>query len=149
MRTTMLVLGGTLAAAAVGAPIARAQQATPAAEPTHRFEVEFDDTILAASQNGLDVGDRIVLHDRLLQGGQQVGHDGGVCTVTDPAGGETLCVVTFSLPGGTLSTQFLNTPPPEKAFAVLGGTGDYAGATGHGTLLEHPDQTGDLAFFLD
>jgi len=37
--------------------------------------------------------------------------------------GQANCTLTFSLPGGDITTQFLNIPPPAKTFAVTGGTG--------------------------
>jgi hypothetical protein len=57
-----------------------------------------------------------------------------------------MCTVVFSLPEGTIVTAFLNTPPPEKTFAIVGGTEKHEGARGEGTLIEAPDQTGTLNF---
>ena len=129
-----------------------AWQASPMASPVAarealHFDVQFRDTILAADPSTLAAGDRIILSDRLLRGGREVGHDAGVCTITDPAG-EAICEVVYSLPDGTIAAQFINAPPPAKTFAVVGGTGRYAGARGTGTLLEHEDQTGVLDFQL-
>jgi hypothetical protein len=125
--------------ASVGTPLATANLL--------HVDVQFQDTILAATPGALNAGDRIILRDRLLQGGQTIGHDAGVCTITDPAG-EALCNVVYVLPDGTIARQFVNAPPPEKTFAIIGGTGRYAGARGTGTLVEHPDQTGVLKLQL-
>jgi hypothetical protein len=107
------------------------------------FDVRFNDAILAAGQAGFAVGDRVILDDALLVDGKEVGTTSGVCTITDAAG-VMLCAITFVLPEGTLSTQFVNTPPPEKHFALFGGTDAYAARVGSGVLLEHGDGTGRL-----
>lgn len=126
-----------------------AQEASPMPMGTVvQFDVRFRDTILAASDAGLALGDRFILSDRLLREGVEVGHNAGVCTITDAEAAEALCEVTWAVPGGTISTQFLNTPPPEKAFAIVGGTGHYAGARGSGTLVEFGDETGTVTFDL-
>jgi hypothetical protein len=155
-RVLPVVLGATfLGVALVGLAAPKELKdrlATPGATPAAaaaalHFDVQFHDAILAANASTLAAGDRIILGDRLLQAGQEVGHNAGVCTITDPAG-EMICEVVYTLPEGTIATQFLNTPPPAKTFAVVGGTGRYAGARGTGTLLEHADQTGVLDFQL-
>ena len=128
-----------------------AQSATPVGTPPGgglTFDVRFNDTLLVADESaGFQLGDRVILSDRLLAQGEEVGHNAGVCTITDAAGGEMICVVTWLLPEGTISTQLLNTPP-EKTFAVIGGTGAYEGATGAGVLIEDGDGTGTVSFYL-
>jgi hypothetical protein len=139
-----LVLLGLIAASSLRD--ADARTGTPeASTETLEFDIAFRDTVLAADQSALSLGDRFILNDLILQEGEQVGHNGGVCTIVDTAG-EAMCTVIFSLPEGTIVTAFLNTPPPEKTFAIVGGTGKYAGARGGGTLVEAPDQTGTLTF---
>jgi hypothetical protein len=118
---------------------------TPEPSPGLHYDVQFHDTIIAKVQTGLSQGDQFVLNDTLLSNGAEVGHNGGVCTVNDAAG-ELICVVTWSLPDGTISTQFLNTPPPDKVFAITGGTGAYAGIQGTGELTENGDETGSVTF---
>jgi hypothetical protein len=71
-----------------------------------------------------------------------------VCSLTDPAKPEMHCTVTFWLPDGRITTQFLNTPPPRKRVAVTGGTGAYRRASGEAVLVESPDQTGVITFRL-
>src|SRR5689334_22029603 len=109
-----------------------AQVSTPRpGEQLLAFDVAFHDTVLAANTATFSLGDRIILNDRLLANGTEVGHNAGVCTITDNSGGgEALCNVTWALPDGTISTQLLNTPPPQKTFAIIGGTGGYQGARG-------------------
>ena len=153
-RRTAIVgsLGLLIVALLVALPTLRAvaHAGTPMpVEQTVAFDVEFRDTILAASDSGLSPGDRFILSDRVVQSGQEVGHNSGECTVTDGAGGgEAICIVIWSLPEGTIATQLLNTPPPEKAFAIVGGTGRYQGVRGSGVLVEGPDQTGTVTFHL-
>lgn len=142
-----LLLSGVIAAVPLRER-AGAQDATPVPAGLV-FDVQFRDTpILADDAAGFQLGDRVMLNDLVLSGGTEVGHNGGVCTIIDVAGGEMFCAVTWSLPNGTIATQFLNTPPPEKTFAVIGGTGAYVGASGTGTLVEHGDGTGTVTFDL-
>lgn len=117
------------------------------AQEALQFDVAFNDAIITQAQDALSVGDRIVMNDTLLQGGTEVGKVAGVCTIVDLTG-FAICNVTFTLPEGTIATQFVNSPPPEKHFPVLGGTGAYSGASGSGTLIENGDETGSLSFKL-
>lgn len=127
---------------------AAARTGTPEAPlETLNYDIAFRDTVLAADQSSLSLGDRFILNDLILEAGEMVGHNGGVCTIIDTAG-EAMCTVIYFLPEGTIVTAFLNTPPPEKTFAIVGGTGKYEGARGAGTLIEAPDQTGTLTFRL-
>ncbi len=81
-------------------------------------------------------------------GRTQVGYDGGSCVIFDVAKSEENCTVTFSLPGGDITTQFLNSPPPAKTLAVTGGTGIYRNVRGQGKLVESVNQTATLSFDL-
>ncbi|HEV7824610.1 MAG TPA: hypothetical protein VGP02_06860 [Mycobacteriales bacterium] len=84
----------------------------------------------------VNLGDRSVFTHDLLVDGEQVGFDGGVCTVVrmDPDGAYyILCNVSMTLPDGTLTFQtFIREvfPPPPFYAAVTGGTGAFAGARG-------------------
>lgn len=117
---------------------------------TLRFSVQFSPFfLLDLGDKGLSMGDEIVAHDLIFDSiGKQVGHDGVSCVVTDPDAVEAECTATYDLPGGTITTQFLNAPPPVKHFAVTGGSGIYRNVRGQGVLTEHPDQTGTLTFGL-
>jgi hypothetical protein len=44
----------------------------------------------------------------------------------------------------TITFAFLNAPPPEKVFAITGGSGTYRTAQGDGLLVEFGDGTGSL-----
>lgn len=113
-----------------------------------RFDVTFDDTVMSARDDALSKGDRVILDDKLTREGAEAGRAAGVCTVTDPAG-IMLCTVTFRLENGSISTQFANSPPPEKIFALFGGTGELQGRSGMGVLTEFGDGTGSLVLTLD
>ena len=81
--------------------------------------------------------------------GVAVGHDGLVCTITNPAVPEASCQGVARLPEGQLTFQFLNSPPPRKIAAITGGTGRYRDARGQLVIVESPkDQTGTYTFSL-
>ncbi len=134
--------------------------AAPSVETTHlHFLVKFigQDTVLdlgsddqGASGSGFSQGDEMVLHDLVFtpDGRTQVGYDGGSCVFFDVAKPEENCAVMFSLPGGDIMTQFLNSPPPAKFLAVTGGTGNYRNARGQGELVESGHGTATLSFDL-
>jgi len=115
---------------------------------TIHFDVQFNETALDLGTPGPSPGDEFILHDLLFSDGKQVGHNGGVCVLTDPTAPEIACTATFSLPDGTITTQFLTTPPPNKVFAVTGGTGIYRNVRGDGTLVENGNGTGEITFHL-
>jgi hypothetical protein len=142
---------GTLVAVfglGVGAGSFSAASAAPTQVHSLHFEVHFSDTWLGRPALGAE----LIQHDLLFSDGKQVGHTGGVCVVTDLATPEIACAVTFWLPDGTITTQFLTTPPPKKIFAITGGTGSYQQARGQGELVENGDGktsaggTGSLTF---
>ena len=86
-------------------------------------------------------GDRFGFGDKLS--GDDTGFDRGVCTFS---GGKTLCNVQAQLSKGSLSLQGfvpngkLNNTP----IAVLGGTGDYDGATGTALVTDVSKKTTDI-----
>jgi hypothetical protein len=141
--------GALLSIAAIS--IAASSPATLAAghpgRHTLRFGIRFNDVALDLGAPGPSLGDVQILNDTLVNGaGTHVGHDGGVCTVTSLDPPETNCAITFALPGGQITTQFLNSPPPRKVAPITGGTKRYRGARGQLVLNEHPDQTGTIVF---
>ena len=54
---------------------------------------------------GTGLGDQIVFTAQLLRGETEVGHQGGVCTVTSAARAEAQCLATYVLPGGQITGQ--------------------------------------------
>jgi hypothetical protein len=122
-------------------------------ETTHlQFLVKFigQDTFLDLGAPGPSQGDEFIFHDLVFtpDGRTQVGYDGGSCVIFDVAKPEENCTLTFSLPGGDIMTQFLNSPPPAKTFAVTGGTGSYRNVRGQGELVESGHGTVTLIFDL-
>jgi hypothetical protein len=89
---------------------------------------------LTTEQNfeGTALGDQIVLTTQLLKGDTEVGHQGGVCTVTSVQRNEAQCVATYSFRGGQITAQaliILGDPAPYAA-AITGGSGKYQGVEG-------------------
>jgi hypothetical protein len=103
---------------------------------------------VGGSNPGPDVGDIVVLDDQLLADGRTIGRDGGSCVFTNVSLPEAACVITFKLPRGTITAQWLNQPPPRKVLAVTGGTGLYRNARGEAVIVEDVDQTGTATFHL-
>ena len=89
---------------------------------------------LTTEQNfeGTALGDQIVFTTQLLKGATEVGHQGGVCTVTSVARAEAQCVATYALPGGQITGQALIIvgDPAPYAVAITGGSGRYLGVEG-------------------
>jgi hypothetical protein len=148
-KTRPTRVSGALAIAAITivASSSGALAAGPHKRHTLRYEVRFNDVVVDLGAPGPSLGDEQVLNDKLVnRRGRVVGHDGGICTITSFEPPETNCAITFSLPGGQITTQFLNSPPPRKVAPITGGTKRYRGARGRLVLEEHPDQTGTIVF---
>jgi hypothetical protein len=137
-----ITVAAALAAIAILGPSAAA------AAPGHAYVVHFSpQNIVDTGAKGLSAGDLIVSHDVLFRGGKRVGRAALTCTITDPKAPEGVCSVTWALPDGTVSGQFLNSPPPRKVVAITGGTGAYLGARGQAVVVESAkNQTGTLRF---
>lgn len=81
---------------------------------------------------GTALGDQIVFTTQLLKGDTEVGHQGGVCTITSVARNEAQCIATYSFRGGQITGQaliILGDPAP-YAVAITGGSGRYQGVKG-------------------
>ena len=148
-----LVLG---MASAVAIPIAsQAAGPSPAKSHTLVFHVVFSPFELAQTNNvrnpnsPYSLGDELLFHDQLFSSGQHVGDDAGDCVIVDVTQALLAnCTEVVRLPGGTLTTQFLNGPPPHKQLAITGGSGAYDAAGGDGTLVEFPNNTGRLTLHV-
>ena len=146
----LAVVLGTSAAAAPAMNSSRNDDGTK----TLTFDVQFSPFELVRSSStpdpntGLGIGDQLIFHDRLFVKGTQVGDEGGSCVIVDAGEALANCVSTIRLVGGTITTQFLNSPPPLKELAITGGSGSYRRVAGDGTLLEHGDGTGTETLHL-
>src|SRR2546426_10859046 len=138
----LAVVLGTSAAAAPAMDSSRTDDGTK----TLTFDVQFSPFELVRSSStpdpntGLGIGDQLIFHDRLFVKGTQVGDEGGSCVIVDAGEALANCVSTIRLAGGTITTQFLNSPPPLKELAITGGRGSHPpGVAGAGP---HPHSGG-------
>jgi hypothetical protein len=112
--------------------------------------VTTEQQLLDLGAPGNSLGDQIVFTTRLLQGGTEVGHQGGVCTVTSVARHQAQCVATYALGGGQVTAQALvslDNPAP-YAVAVTGGSGRYQGTEGEVRVQPVSGTRGILTFHL-
>ena len=101
---------------------------------------------------GDSAGDQFLFAGDTFQrkGGTQVGRAAGTCTtMSTGTAGEVLCVVSFSLPAGQLTTQGLFVAADlfggkVVSFAITGGTGRYRHVRGEGSV-QIPQDVPDLA----
>ena len=102
---------------------------------TIKLDVEFSPFFLAdIGDQGPSLGDATIFSDKLLQGGKQVGQQGGSCTIVDVQNAGVNCVGTVKLRDGQLTYQGLVSSDPTKELVVTGGTGAYAAARGEVTV---------------
>jgi allene oxide cyclase-like protein len=114
-------------------------------ETTLQFDVEFSPfNLVDLAEPGLSAGDVIVFDDVLLQDGEQVGGMAGTCVLIDATPLANCTGVVTLDEQDTITFAFLNAPPPEKVFAITGGSGTYRTAQGDGLLVEFGDGTGAL-----
>jgi len=148
-----LVLG---VAGAVAIPVAsQADGPSPAKSKTLVFSVAFSPPEFVQANNvrnphsPFSLGDEIVFHDQLFSSGQHVGDDAGSCVLVDISPAPLAnCSEVIRLPGGSITGQFLNAPPPRKQIAITGGTGVYDAAGGEGTLVEFGTFKGKLTLHV-
>ena len=128
-RSVVLGAAVALVALVVGA-IGPAWGSSSEKDRQRTFTVEALTT--EQSFEGTDLGDQIVFTTQLLKGDTEVGHQGGVCTVTSVARAEAQCTATYSLRGGQITGQALIVlgDPAPYAVAVTGGSGRYKGVEG-------------------
>jgi hypothetical protein len=156
-----IIIGGMVLTAAMAVQAAPRQgqgtlpHQTPSGSSEHHrvrlhFAIRFGaDPRIDIAPAGPSLGDVHVLDDFLLREGKQVGHTGGTCTLTDLDRPEEACTMTFSLPRGILTGQWLNTPPVHKLVAVTGGTGIYRNARGVARVVEFSSERGAVTFLLE
>src|SRR3954465_11984166 len=146
-RTTLAALAATLAMG----PQALAASSHQQPVKTLRYGVRFiDDAEYDLGAPGPSAGDQRTFYDVLVDGkGRHVGYSGGSCAVESVTPPVFSCSITFSLPGGQLTTPPLPPPgPAPKPLAITGGTGAYRYARGQGTLVEYGKRNGSVTFRL-
>jgi len=113
--------------------------------------VTTEQKLLDLGGPGFSLGNEIVLSQKLLQGANQVGHDGSVCTEVSVARQEAQCIATYSFPGGQITAQALvifgSTAPYDGS--ITGGTGKYEGAKGELHVQNVSPTEGILTFHLE
>jgi hypothetical protein len=113
--------------------------------------VTTEQKILDLGGPGFSLGNEIVFSQKLLQGANQVGHDGSVCTEVSVARQEAQCIATYSFPGGQITAQALvifgSTAPYNGS--ITGGTGKYEGAKGELHVQNVSPTEGILTFHLE
>lgn len=130
------VLGMTVAVVALAVVLAGSAWGSSSHDHQQRVfrlvAVSTEQNFLDLGAAGTSLGDHVVFTTRLLQGDTDVGHQGGVCTVTSAPASEAQCIATYSLRGGQITGQalvVLNDPAP-YAVAITGGSGKYKGVEG-------------------
>ncbi|HEY1319779.1 MAG TPA: hypothetical protein VGF32_06010 [Streptosporangiaceae bacterium] len=101
---------------------------------------------------GPSLGDEIVFSGKLLRGGQQIGHQGAMCTTVSLQRQEAQCNATYSFGSGQITAQavfILGSAAPYDV-AITGGTGNYEGAKGeiHVLPATSTNPNGILTFHL-
>ncbi len=142
---TVVVASALLIPGAVASAGADDRGGTRSHETTLHFDVAFSPfDLVDLGEPGLSAGDVIVFDDVLLQDGEQVGGMAGTCVVIDATPLANCTGVVTLNEQDTITFAFLNAPPPEKIFAITGGSGTYRTAQGDGLLVEFGDGTGSL-----
>jgi hypothetical protein len=110
-----------------------------------------DDRQIDVGPRGFSIGDRSLGSQTLRDGARPVGRLEGDCVILDATYNGQQCVITLLLSDGQITTQGagVNRPLPGvrsgdgagDQYAITGGTGRYAGASG--TLTMRPGRNGD------
>jgi hypothetical protein len=153
MRTKLAAIGATLllGAMVVGTTLTVASAGGNEVELRFRAKTT-EQNFLDLGEKGDSLGDQFIFHDVLRQGGERVGHDGGVCTVTSVEHSQAQCLVTAWLPEGQITIQGLvvetGDSPGRLVFAVTGGTGQYEGASGEVHVFEQSETLARIVVHL-
>ncbi|MGO9082362.1 MAG: allene oxide cyclase barrel-like domain-containing protein [Streptosporangiaceae bacterium] len=113
--------------------------------------ITTEENFIPVTSKGPSLGDEIVISQKLLQGGTQVGHEGTVCTtVSLMPQEEAQCAATYWFGGGELTVQgliALGSTAPYIA-PITGGSASYEGAKGELHVREVTPAKGILTFDL-
>jgi hypothetical protein len=137
----MRTLVATVAATVVATTLGSAGYALAATDGTTTSVIAVigthgSDKTIGVKPKGFSIGDQDVASTGLNRNGSPYGHFDGICEVTSASKSKAneLCTETFSLPDGLISaTGTVSSGPKGPSpfdWAITGGTGIYAGATG-------------------
>ncbi len=141
---SMLALAAIVAAVGAIAIQATAGSAAPAKKSLHLVATSLNKAGFFPKTKPHS-GDRFGFGDKLS--GDDTGFDRGVCTFI---GGKSLCNVQANLSKGTLSLQgFVPEKVTNLPIAILGGTGDYDGASGTAVITDVNKRTTDVSITFD
>jgi hypothetical protein len=152
-RSAALSVAAAAAALAVG--VVTPADGSPA-DAAHRHTIRVDSVItevnfLDTGAAGASLGDQIVFSNKLLDGNQQVGHEGAVCTTVSLERTEAQCFATFSFPDGEITAQGLVVLGSMAPYAapITGGSGAYQGADGELRVTPVSDTEGIQTLVLN
>ena len=136
MSKRLGVLSAAIAAAAL--VVGGVSPAAGSSGNDHRHQTLRVDAIVTelnqvnVSTTGSSLGDEIVFSEKLLQGGNEVGHQGAVCTTVSLARQEAQCSATYAFGDGQITAQTLIVLGSMAPYDVpiTGGSGAYEGAAG-------------------
>src|SRR4051812_8484031 len=138
----MLVLVGVIAAA-LGAAAGVAAEARGTAKKPIRFALVSRATpinnFVDTGPAGASPGDLYVFSDRVFRPADPdaaIGRFEGQCTLLDPAAARWDCLVSTSLPDGTIRSagQLIFKEGSHNPGAIVGGSGRYRNARGEGSV---------------
>jgi hypothetical protein len=112
--------------------------------------ITTEEAFVDLGEKGDSLGDQVVFSSKYLKGGEEVGHDSVVCTITSLERGEAQCVATAWFPSGQITAQGLVSfadPPP--AFPITGGSGKFVGAEGEVHVRPVSDTKEIVTFHLE
>jgi hypothetical protein len=113
-------------------------------------EITTEEEFLDLGAEGFSLGDEFVFSAKLLNGGEEVGHAGVVCTLTSLEREEAQCQATAWFDDGQITAQGLVVGDPETVvLPITGGSGRYEGAEGeaHGRQVSETKEI--LTFRLE
>jgi hypothetical protein len=112
--------------------------------------ITVEEEFLDLGAEGLSLGDQGVSSEKLLKGGEEVGHSGVVCTVTSVEREEVQCAATAWFDGGQITVQGLVGFGGEAfVLPITGGSGKYKGAEGEVHVRDVSDTKSILTFRLE
>jgi hypothetical protein len=112
--------------------------------------ITTEEAFVDLGDEGESLGDQVVFSSKYVKGGDEVGHDSVVCTITSLTREEAQCVATAWFPGGQITAQALiNFAEGPPAVPITGGSGKYTGAEGEIHIRPVSDTKEILTFRLE